>query len=201
VPRRALPLPAPQTHLFDFLPEHVRSILYIDADVVVARPLAYFMEDLRALRATWGHVDFAMFLDAAGHMLRVCSGCDRWHTGVIYLERSGGGLAKRCMDYWRRLLEEGGFETDQAAVDHAEEKRMCTKGRKLPSKHLLFAKDYVAMLLTPTRTFIHLTAAGRLDTQSRMYSEWLVPRIMHSLGLHASRLGHEKHCPGPVALP
>ena len=31
--------------------------------------------------------DFGAFLDAKGHYVGFCSGCDKWHTGVVWLQR------------------------------------------------------------------------------------------------------------------
>ena len=31
--------------------------------------------------------DFGAFLDAKGHYVGFCSGCDKWHTGVLWLQR------------------------------------------------------------------------------------------------------------------
>ena len=51
----------------------------------------------------------------------------------------------------------------------------------LPSRHLLFAKDYIGMLFTSGQTFLHLTSAGRMDTQDYFYREIVVPRLRNSL--------------------
>ena len=51
----------------------------------------------------------------------------------------------------------------------------------LPARHLLFAKDYIGMTLTSGQTFLHLTAAGRLDTQDFFYRDIVVPRLRNAL--------------------
>src|SRR3546814_9813699 len=137
-----------------------------------------------------------MFLDAQGHMLRICAGCDKWHTGVIYLHRTA---STQCMAAWRDvLITNPKFDTDQAAIDFVESKPgKCPRAVSLPSRHLLFAKDYVAWLLAPHRTFVHLTAAGRLETQDAFYRNFVVPNILNSTQLDASKLCTDKRCLRP----
>src|SRR3546814_20051713 len=90
------------------------------------------------------------------------------------------------------------FDTDQSAIDFVESKPgKCPRSVIFPSQHLLFAKDYVAWLLAPHRTFVHLTAAGRLETQDAFFRNFVVPNILKSTQLDASKLGTDKKCLRP----
>ena len=178
--------------------------------------------------------DYGAFLDAKGHYVGFCSGCEKWHTGVVWLQRrnidgkvDGDGAEKNgrrlqistpdavlidavnkdmdesrastnnlatndlvtdtavskgeaksefisnkigingltdkdqtCMSAWENILLSGRFNTDQESMDEAEKIGACPHALILPSKHLLFAKDYIGMFFTAGQTFTHLTAAG-----------------------------------------
>ena len=151
--------------------------------------------------------DYGAFLDAKGHYVGFCSGCEKWHTGILWLQRkdeesklivaegrvtsnmmsdptiSSGvtdtkavektgvmaimegqvretGRGQPCMVAWENILLSGRFTTDQESMDEAERVGACPHALVLPSKHLLFAKDYIAMMFTSGQTFLHLTAAG-----------------------------------------
>jgi len=167
--------------------------------------------------------DFGAFLDAKGHYVGFCSGCDKWHTGVVWLQRptaaaavavaagsrhrrllengtraapsasvpvpvpvpgaGGGGPSNACMESWEKILLSGKFSTDQESLDEAERTGACAPDRALvlPARHLLFAKDYIGMALTSGQTFLHLTAAGRLDSQDFFYRDVVVPRLRNAL--------------------
>jgi hypothetical protein len=122
--------------------------------------------------------DFAAFLDAGGHYVGFCNGCEKWHTGVMYLRRNHG---VECLKAWGDILSSGKFNTDQQSLDYAEQQGNCTNNVAIPSRHLLFAKDYIGMVLTSGQTFIHLTAANRAETQDLFYTEYIIPRIRNSL--------------------
>jgi hypothetical protein len=49
-------------------------------------------------------------------------------------------------------------------------------------------------MLAPYRTFVHLTAAGRMETQDSFYRYFVVPNIIKSAQLDASQLGTPKEC-------
>ena len=151
--------------------------------------------------------DYGAFLDAKGHYVGFCSGCEKWHTGILWLQRkdeesklivaegrvtsnmmsdptiSSGvtdtkavektgvmaimegqvretGRGQPCMVAWENILLSGRFTTDQESMDEAERVGACPHALVLPPKHLLFAKDYIAMMFTSGQTFLHLTAAG-----------------------------------------
>eukprot|EP01031_Cornospumella_fuschlensis_P031580 gene31580-38168_t len=123
-------------------------------------------------------IDMAAFLDAKGHYVGFCSGCEKWHTGVIFLTRGAG---QSCLAAWAAVLRSGMFDTDQESLDYVESHRNCTSMISIPSRHLLFAKDYIGMLFTSGQTFVHLTSANRLDSQDYFYREVMVPKIRNSL--------------------
>lgn len=150
------------------------------------------------------YFDYGAFLDSGGHYVGFCSGCEKWHTGIILLQRRKidskllvadeilfagvvsntaiptdrkavemtgevsltGGKGREtdrdqsCMEAWEKILLSGMFTTDQESIDEAERIGACSRALVLPSKHLLFAKDYIGMMLTSGQTFLHLTAAG-----------------------------------------
>ena len=75
------------------------------------------------------------------------------------------------------------FAYEQESLDEVERSGSCPTSRALvlPARHLLFAKDYIGMTLTSGQTFLHLTAAGRLDTQDFFYRDIVVPRLRNAL--------------------
>ena len=118
--------------------------------------------------------DFAAFPDAKGHFVGFCSGCEKWHTGIMYFRR---GMGTGCLEAWHKILLSGKYGTDQQSLDEAELLGYCPNAHFLPKKHLLFAKDYIAMIFTSGQTFIHMTSAGRLATQDLFYRNIVVPRL------------------------
>jgi hypothetical protein len=184
-----------KSHLFDYLPTNITTLLYLDVDILVTRSLQPFFSDI-ADQLRHGSPDFGMFLDAGGHFFGFCSGCDKWHTGIILLNRTSE-LGKICMDKWREILLSGKYDTDQESIDEAERTGACKHTLALPSRHLLFAKDYFAAFLTPGRTFVHVTAISRLDTQDAFYRHYVVPSVKSSLrpsGLNLAKYEKQKKC-------
>jgi hypothetical protein len=192
-----------KTELFQYLPREIDRVLYIDIDILVTRPLGGFLTDLSHLlylnhqsqlssqarkEVTAGATNlsnssnyifsFAAFLDAGGHYVGFCSGCEKWHTGIVYLSRSH---SETCLKEWARVLSSGRFTTDQESIDFSEANGFCPYSVAIPSRHLLFAKDYLAMIFTSGQTFIHLTAANRPEDTDYFYREFVVPRIRNAL--------------------
>jgi hypothetical protein len=203
---------AMKTHLFEYMPSNVSSCLYLDVDILVTRSLDLFLGDLDSQVASFHstnqrYPDFGMFLDARGHFFGFCSGCDKWHTGIIWLRNPSSNspvaLSQKptppsaCIDEWRNVLLSGRYNTDQQSVDYAEEKGHCPHTLAFSSRHLLFAKDYFAAFLTPARTFIHLTSVSRMDSQDPFYRYYVVPNIKASLrpaGLNLKVYERQKRC-------
>lgn len=144
--------------------------------------------------------DLAAFGDARGHYVGFCAGCEKWHTGVLLLSRHGGSSApggkNKCLDAWAEVLASGRFDTDQESLDAAERTGSCRHAHMLPSRFLLFAKDYIAALLTTGHTFVHVTSAARLSQQDSFYRNWVVPRIRDALASRVSPgiLDQRKQC-------
>lgn len=180
--------------LMSLVPLGADTVLYLDVDIMVTKDLSEFLFDAENLiQAKGSNFDFAMFLDAAGHYVGFCSGCEKWHTGVIVLRRQSGG---DCMAAWQKILLSGQYGTDQESIDEAERQKKCPNAVALPSKHLLFAKDYLAVALTSSRTFLHMTGAGRLDEQDFFYRLFAVPHFRESLSkLDHTKFVGEKNCP------
>lgn len=184
-----------KARLFNYLPKDINSILYLDVDILVTKNLNFFMHDLhQQALARSTPPDFGMFFDAGGHFFGFCSGCEKWHTGIIWMQRGHG---TECLAAWEEVLLSGRFDTDQESIDEAERQGSCPNSMSFSSKHLLFAKDYFAMFLTPSRTFVHLTALGRLDSQDFFYANYIVPSVRSSLrssGLNMKLYSEPKIC-------
>jgi len=120
---------------------------------------------------------FAAFPDARGHYVGFCSGCEKWHTGVLIVRRTSQKKPSTCLSSWEQIVLSGKFDTDQESLDATERRGHCSNMMELPSKHLLFAKDYIGMALTSGQTFIHLTGAGHMQDQDYFYRDIIVPRI------------------------
>jgi hypothetical protein len=189
-PKDIMDVKSTKTKLFSYLPEDVSSIVYLDADVLVTQSLRGFFRDLSVMhpdavrgRSTVSSTgdavfDMGLFYDARGHFVGFCSGCEKWHTGVLWLRR---GYGTECLQEWDSILRSGRYSTDQESIDEAERSGKCKGLVALPGKHLLFAKDYIAMLFRYGHTFTHLTAAARIETQDYFYSSVVVPLIKSSL--------------------
>lgn len=184
-----------KTELFNYLPPEIERVLYMDIDILVTRNIGPFLQDISHLlylhhssqkntissnlsSLSPHNFDFAAFLDAKGHYVGFCSGCEKWHTGVIYFTRH---LSEKCMKSWGDILSSKMFQTDQESLDFAEKNGSCIHPVAIPSKHLLFAKDYIAMVLTSGQTFVHLTSANRAKEADYFYRELVLPRIRNSL--------------------
>jgi hypothetical protein len=182
-----------KAEIFSYLPPNIDKILYMDVDILVTRNLGPFFHDLTHLldisrskallessntSSIVKYVDFAAFFDAKGHYVGFCSGCEKWHTGVMYLVRD---QSTTCLRAWASVLSSGRYNTDQESLDFAESNGSCTNSIGFPTRHLLFAKDYIGMVLTSGQTFIHLTSANKLGSQDYFYRDWVVPRIRNSL--------------------
>lgn len=179
--------------LMNYLPDTVTGALYIDVDILVTKDLSEFLYDAETLiHANGDNFDHAMFLDAAGHFAGFCSGCEKWHTGVMILRRNMGNT---CLSEWEKILLSGKYGTDQESIDEAENQGKCPNSVALPSKHLMFAKDYLALMLTSSRTFLHLTGAGRINEQDVFYRSFAVPHFRSSLSkLDYRQFEGEKAC-------
>jgi hypothetical protein len=194
-----------KTKLLNYVPNKVNSILYIDVDVVVTKSLIPFISDLayslnqknkksmQNTNNTNDSFDFGAFLDAKGHYVGWCAGCEKWHTGVMWMRR---GYGNKCLKTWESILLSGKYNTDQQSLDSAEQNGSCSHSISFPTRHLLFAKDYIGMFLTSGQTFIHLTAAGRASEQDFFYRDYIIPMIRNSLHppLNPNILKHRKVC-------
>jgi hypothetical protein len=177
-----LEIKALKTRVLTLLPDTVNNVLYMDVDILVNKRLDIFLNDFHYLLEQYLHgrssdskPDFGMFLDAGGHFFGFCAGCEKWHTGVIYMTRGGG---EQCLREWERVLLSGKYDTDQQSIDSAYNNGFCPNTIVLPSKHLLFAKDYFAMFLTPARSFVHLTSINKKSSDSNgFYKYYIVPKI------------------------
>jgi len=70
--------------------EHVKGVLYLDVDILVTRPLDRFLADLQhSAAAMWRKSqqlpDFGAFLDAKGHFVGFCWGCEKWWGSLCTL--------------------------------------------------------------------------------------------------------------------
>ena len=203
-----------KTSIFDHLPDRIQSCLYLDSDVLLMRNLETFINDILIqsfLRLSQSYQDLSLnaslninnfdvglFRDDKGHFFGFCSGCEKWHTGIMYLKRNHG---KSCIAAWRRILLSGKFNTDQEAIDEAESINSCRNILTLSDRHLLFAKDYFALLLTSGRTFLHMTSINKLQEQDYFYREMVVPMMIKHLydrlHKHNFRIIHKKTCDDP----
>ena len=112
---------------------------------------------------------------------------------MVWLRR---GRGEGCLKKWEEILLSGQFDTDQESLDAAEKEGACANMLSFPTRHLLFAKDYIAMVLTSGQTFVHLTAAGRPEDTDYFYREIVVPRMRQSLHppLNPNKLLRRKVC-------
>lgn len=195
--------------LFQYIPESVKSILYLDVDILVAKSLTSFIRDLNiqkmyrmtvmdpatkyvtAVTNASEAIDFGAFYDCKGHYLGWCAGCEKWHTGVLWMQRNRGS---KCMQAWEKILLSGRFDTDQESLDAAEQEGACTHLMPFRRRHLLFAKDYVGTALTSGHTFTHVTGISRPEEQDYFYREMVVPRIRSSMHLPPPSRDAPKQC-------
>lgn len=93
--------------LMSYLPASVLGALYLDVDILVTRDLGAFLTDLKdtvtrnianikksaknsLAKKFYQNIssttfDYGAFLDARGHYVGFCSGCEKWHTGNILM--------------------------------------------------------------------------------------------------------------------
>ena len=183
--------------IFQHLPEKVKSALYVDIDIVIAKQMHPFLNELGTQLANAKmsnkEIDMGAFYDAKGHYVGWCSGCEKWHTGVLLLFRDTG---KACLETWKDTILSGRYTTDQESLDDAEIKGSCKSILAFGSSHLLFAKDYIAMALTSGSTFWHVTAVNRIESQDSFYTNLVVPYLRYSLHdkVDSALLDNTKSC-------
>lgn len=181
-----------KARMYEFLPIEVTSVMYLDVDIVLQKPVGHFLMDVgNSLKKMRGTFDIGAFPDAQGHYFGFCSGCEKWHTGVLFMRRYNG---QSCLKDWGKLITSGEFDTDQESLDAAESRGMCKHTLTLAPSYLLFAKDYVAMALTSGHTFVHITAAGRLETQGYFYKNIVVPSLRGKSGIAEMEIDKDKEC-------
>jgi len=182
-----------KARMYEFLPIEVTSVIYLDVDIVLQKPVGHFLMDVgNSLKKMGGTFDVGAFPDARGHYFGFCAGCEKWHTGVLFVRRYDG---QNCLKEWGKLITSGEFDTDQESMDAAESRGYCKGTLTLAPSYLLFAKDYVAMALTSGHTFVHITAAGRLETQGYFYKNIVVPSLRgREPGLAEMDIDKEKEC-------
>lgn len=191
-----------KTKLFQYLPESIHSVLYLDADILVAKQIKYFLRDLmlqllyhtnsllKINDKALNYTNIAMFPDSKGHYVGFCSGCDKWHTGIIWMRNLPNApidnniyndVTEQCLNQWNYALNSGSFQTDQRSIDEVEKNGHCPYMITLLTRHLIFAKDYIGILLLGKPTFWHLTGAGRPEEQDYFYRNFILPVIFKSL--------------------
>lgn len=168
-----------KANIYKHIPETVKSVLYIDVDIVVARSIRPFLNEVGAqVDDAQEEVDMAAFLDAKGHFVGWCDGCEKWHTGILLMFREKGG---KCLETWGTTILSSRYDTDQESLDEAEASGACSNILPFASSNLLFAKDYLAMAFTSGSVFWHVTAGARLQEQDSFYAKMVVPYLRHNL--------------------
>eukprot|EP00043_Microstomoeca_roanoka_P010422 m.99103 g.99103 ORF g.99103 m.99103 type:complete len:315 (-) comp14890_c0_seq2:87-1031(-) len=153
--------------MFDVLPQHVRNVVYLDADIVVSRPLLPFLQFLGKHHVDRPQDNLGFFRDSQGHFFGFCTDCDYWHGGVMVATRDD---SEPCLHKWCEAIFSGNFPADQPALDYiSKHEPECDAMYVLNSRFLMFMKDYTSVFLSPTKTFSHVTAFGRLQEQSWFY--------------------------------
>jgi len=76
------------------------QILYLDSDIIAVREVPDVWSDMFS-RGT----PIALYPDAGAHIIGWCSGCDKFHSGVIAVQR--GKEAEQVFETWCRHLGEG----------------------------------------------------------------------------------------------
>ena len=167
-----------KANIFKHLPQEVGTALYIDIDIVVAKSIRPFLNEVSAQLEHFKDVDMAALLDAKGHFVGWCDGCEKWHTGILLLFRERGA---NCLEVWGSTILSKRYETDQESLDEAEISGACSKILPFTSSNLLFAKDYLAMAFTSGSVFWHVTAGARLEEQDSFYGKLVVPYLRYYL--------------------
>lgn len=153
--------------MFDLLPPHVHNVLYMDADIVVSRPLVPFLKYLGRHKEEYPLDNLGLFRDSSGHFFGTCAECDYWHGGVMLSTRN---VSEPCLHKWCDAIFSGQFPADQPALDFISvEEPECAHMFVMDSRFLMFMKDYASVFLRPAKTFSHVTAFGRLDEQTWFY--------------------------------
>lgn len=187
-------------NLFKHLPTRIQSVLYLDVDIVVTKSLNSFFRELTTFPPNIispgslkqnQNFDFGSFYDSKSHFIGWCSGCEKWHTGIIWLKRRYG---EKCLQSWSSIILSGKYDTDQQSLDDSEIHGECHHITAFNSRHLLFAKDYLGWIFTSDHTFLHVTAAGRAEDQDSFYRDLVIPRIHQSLPIPTSILKTTKTC-------
>ena len=197
-----------KTQILKLLPLEYKSIVYLDVDILVTKPLHSFIYDtIKAIRIGYQKwqfqnkdklkntgkeeeipktflphhsspfslfsnknssnlqfFDIGAFYDANAHYVGFCDGCEKWHTGILLYQRGHG---EYCLKSWGEILLSGKYDTDQESLDEAERIGACQTIIPFANNHILFAKDYIGWFFTSGHSFIHVTAAGRLQEQVR----------------------------------
>jgi len=170
--------------LFEYLPIEINSVIYLDVDIMIQRSVGHFLMDIGHSLTKMEKIngansfDIGAFPDAQGHYLGFCSGCEKWHTGVLLTKRNSGN---KCLNNWKHIISSGKYDTDQESLDEAEANGSCKNTLTMPPSYLLFAKDYIGMALTNGHTFLHVTAAGRPEQQGFFYKNIIMPNLRGKL--------------------
>lgn len=161
--------------LLRILPEHLRHVLYIDADIMIGKPLKQLLGELSLLwkSSEDQKIEMALFPDCKAFTAGFCLNCDTWNTGVMSLRRNASDA---CMDRWcDELIEHAG--SDQAALDRVISQGYCLDIKTLDNKkHLRMMKDvFVLGGLIPEKTFNHFTQLFRPRKLTLLY-QWFYSR-------------------------
>lgn len=167
-----------KANIFKYVPEEIKTVLYIDVDIVVAKSIRPFLNEVGAQVDDAQDVDMAAFLDAKGHFVGWCDGCEKWHTGILLMFREKGN---KCLEAWGTTILSSRYDTDQESLDEAEAAGACSNILPFASSNLLFAKDYLAMVFTSGSVFWHVTAGARLQEQDSFYAKMVVPYLRYCL--------------------
>lgn len=166
------PLPGPinadvdfkrhKMRLLQLLPASVEVVLYVDADVLVARPLAPFLREHAPRLRAGGHLrtQMLMFPEIGGR-----SGLP-WHGGIFMLRR---GVSEPCLAMWEASLIAAARAQpqerlhDQAALGDGllADPSACAI-EAFPPEHLCKPEVELIQRGGPYATFVHVTRNGRL---------------------------------------
>lgn len=206
--------------LLKILPKHLQTIVYIDSDIVVGKPLAPFwksvfklwdvdenpqdldlLDDDDSLRDFKGgiekdNVSLGLFEDGKAFTAGFCKDCDTWNTGVMSISR---GKSDSCLNAWcETLLLHGG--TDQAALDNViAAGSECQNIHALDRQHVRMMKDvFVVCGMVGTKTFNHFTGIFRPQNLSRLHRRFYERILGKDLGEVAKGCHIDSFCSSKV---
>lgn len=142
-----------KTRIFEFLPQRMNRILYLDRDIRGTPALSSWIPNDGNIN---GSCNISMQRERVGVN-------NPFNSGTIIMDRN---IASECLDPWKDQILSGKFSKDQPALESTPECRICA----IKDDPVSFSRSIWSMLGLPleNKPFVHYTSTTHREKETQL---------------------------------